>query len=254
VLVSSTTPIAQELAPSAVNSLVLQKGSQLTQASEWLAEKMNRPTIPNRHYFFTWQDIGTIGQDFDDNLLFQDDKGLYIAVHKQLTLRQKRDILRSMVQLYGTSYQISSAERFWLDFLGKENKVPNAMMKFLINTMHKCKGVKVEPIDQSGQDTRPITGYPDWKERAKQRQQPQEDQSPLDVSFEPRYALFPRGTWITPERIKSMKISPMLWTKERELLLEMLHWREGALAWDFRESGWISHEVIPPVTIDTVPH
>jgi hypothetical protein len=34
----------------------------------------------------------------------------------------------------------------------------------------------------------------------------------------------------------------------------MLYWREGALAWDFSESGRISHEVILPVTIDTVPY
>jgi hypothetical protein len=59
---------------------------------------------------------------------------------------------------------------------------------------------------------------------------------------------------MTPERIQAMKISPLLWPKERELLLEMLYRREPALAWDFRESGRISHEVIPPVTIDTVPH
>jgi hypothetical protein len=46
----------------------------------------------------------------------------------------------------------------------------------------------------------------------------------------------------------------MLWTKEQELLLEMLYWREEALAWDFCESSWISYKVIPPVTINTVLH
>lgn len=223
-------------------------------AAEWISEKLQRPTIPNRHWYFTWQGIGTIGQDFEGNLLFQDNEGLCIAVHKQLNAKQKRNILRQIVQDYGQDYQISSAERFWLDYLGKENQILNATMGLLVNTMHKRKGVKVEPIDQSGQDTRPITGYPDWKSRAKQKQKPQEHRTLLDKSFEPRYVSFPRGTRMTPDRIKSMKISPMLTSAERGLLLEMLYRREGALAWDFSESGRISHEVIPPVTIDTIPH
>jgi hypothetical protein len=72
--------------------------------------------------------------------------------------------------------------------------------------------------------------------------------------FEPRYADFPRGTRMTPERIKEMKISPNLQPEERRMLLEVLYRREAALAWDFKESGRISREVIPPVVINTVPH
>jgi hypothetical protein len=35
------------------------------------------------------------------------------------------------------------------------------------------------------------------------------------------------------------------------MLLEVLYRREAALAWDFKESGRISREVIPLVVIDT---
>ncbi|KAK1916453.1 hypothetical protein P3342_004272 [Pyrenophora teres f. teres] len=38
------------------------------------------------------------------------------------------------------------------------------------------------------------------------------------------------------------------------MLEELLYRRESALAWDFRESGRVSREVIPPVVIDTIPH
>ena len=51
-----------------------------------------------------------------------------------------------------------------------------------------------------------------------------------------------------------MKIAPNLLPREREMLLEMLYRREAALAWDFKESGRVSTEVVPPVVIDTVPH
>lgn len=122
--------------------------------------------------------------------------------------------------------------------------------------MHKRKGVKVEPIDNSGQEPRPISGQIDWKERAKKRQVPNKDsdKAPFRQYFEPRYAPFLRGTRLTSERLAEMKISSDLQPKEREMLVEMLYRREAALAWDFKESGRISHEVSPPVTIDTVPH
>jgi hypothetical protein len=38
------------------------------------------------------------------------------------------------------------------------------------------------------------------------------------------------------------------------MLLKVLYRREGALAWDFRELGRVSKDVIPPVIIDTVPY
>jgi hypothetical protein len=66
--------------------------------------------------------------------------------------------------------------------------------------------------------------------------------------------MFPRGTRVTPQRLKEMKISKELQPRECELLEELLYRREGALAWDFSESGRVSEEVIPPVTIDTIPH
>ena len=34
----------------------------------------------------------------------------------------------------------------------------------------------------------------------------------------------------------------------------MLYRREAALAWDFKESGRVSYDVSPPITIDTIPH
>ncbi|KAK1914007.1 hypothetical protein P3342_007253 [Pyrenophora teres f. teres] len=125
-----------------------------------------------------------------------------------------------------------------------------------VNGMHKRKGQKIEPIDDSGQTPREVEGRLDWKERAKAKQIPNHDsdRAPFGQYFEPRYASFPRGTRITPKRLAEMKISPDLWPREREMLEELLYRRESALAWDFRESGRVSREVIPLVVIDTIPH
>jgi hypothetical protein len=133
---------------------------------------------------------------------------------------------------------------------------PSGTHDYQVNGMHKRKDQKIEPVDDSGQVPRDIEGRLDWKQRAQARQVPNPDSAsaPFSNYFEPRYADFPRGTRMTQERIAEMKISKDLQPREREMLLEMLYWREAAHAWDFKESGRVSREVIPLVVIDTVPH
>ena len=133
---------------------------------------------------------------------------------------------------------------------------PQVLRNVSVNTMHKRKGVKIDPVDASGQKPRQVEGRLDWIEHAKSLQVPNSDSNsaPFKQYFEPRYAQFLRGTRLTPERIAKMKISPELWPKERDMLLELLYRREAALAWDFSKSGRISSEVMPPVTINTIPH
>ncbi|KAK1914051.1 hypothetical protein P3342_007297 [Pyrenophora teres f. teres] len=85
------------------------------------------------------------------------------------------------------------------------------------NGMHKRKFQKVQPVDDSGRKPRETEGRLDWKERAKARQKPTEDvqKAPFSKYFKPRYASFPRGTRLTEERIKEMKIRYQLvpWIK-----------------------------------------
>jgi hypothetical protein len=101
-----------------------------------------------------------------------------------------------------------------------------------VNGMHKRKDQKIQLVDDSGQKPREIEGRLDWKEIAKAKQKPTEDpqKAPFAKYFEPRYASFLRGTWLTEERIREMKISPDLYPREREMLLELLYRREAALA------------------------
>ncbi|EFQ91911.1 hypothetical protein PTT_11125 [Pyrenophora teres f. teres 0-1] len=57
-----------------------------------------------------------------------------------------------------------------------------------VNGMHKRKGQKIEPIDDSGQTPREVEGRLDWKERAKAKQIPNHDsdRAPFGQYFEPR--------------------------------------------------------------------
>ena len=161
-------------------------------------------------------------------------------------------ILKEVVAALGISkYEEQEADQIWAeelrDIRTKKSGIPVEVMSILpkdpiatqkgamdfeANGMHKRKGQKIEPVDDSGQTAREIEGRLDWKERAKAKQYPTEDPSraPFAKYFEPRYAKFPRGTQITPKRRKEIKISPDLLLREIEMLKELLYRRESALA------------------------
>jgi len=235
-------------------------------ASEWALTR-KKCLLPTKDRFFIWAGIGMLGLEETGNILFQDDSGLYIVAHKDMTTRLRDQIVQDLLTDLGDRTATCSAIDFWTDFLGKRERVDGASVgvRFTkdnnyplmqINTMHKRKGVKVEPVDNSGQKPRQVAGNIDWKAKAIALQVPNADldRAPFRQYFEPRYANFPRNHRLTPERVAEMKISPDLLVREREMLLELLCRREAALAWDFKESGRVSHDVMPPATIDTVPH
>lgn len=255
-------------------------GSQMPMrpVSEWVPRKKRRAPGKEPTAYLSRSSGESIGLGPDGSLLIRDDEGLCIFEMgdvEGLSAQLLSDIAES-ISNEDTAKQ--SEASFWAKNLAEVDeglalKVdvvtvsreparppakhaasrPNDAQ---INGAHKRKGVKIEPIDDSGQPTRPIEGRLDWKERAAAKQVPNADSqsAPFAKYFEPRYATFPRGTRMTPERISEMKISSELSPTEKDMLLEVLYRREAALAWDFRESGRVSRDVIPPVVIDTVPH
>jgi hypothetical protein len=126
-------------------------------------------------------------------------------------------------------------------------------------TMYKSVAKKVRPVDIPRQSAPMNFGREDWKDLARERQLLRlsvrdPDHGPCDHLFERRYAAFPRGSRLTPERIEKLHIGEQLLPRERELFLQMLYNREGALSWTFEESGRIHPDVCPPYKIHTVPH
>jgi hypothetical protein len=244
-------------------------------ATEWLQKRSKQKIIPTEDVFFQWSGLGTMGRGPDSSIIVEDEDGVYILANDYAE-DLSSDIMADVVRAMGTNrHEEKSAKEFWKVQLHKADQETEGIavevmslvprppkdpqsnnMKLQVNTMHKRKAQKVQPVDDSGQKPREIEGRIDWKERAKEKQMPNvdSDTAPFGQHFEPRYASFPRGTRVTPQRLKDMKISPDLLPNERLMLEEMLYRREGALAWDFSESGRVSREVIPPVVIDTVPH
>jgi hypothetical protein len=125
-----------------------------------------------------------------------------------------------------------------------------------LNTMYKTKEKKVQPVHNSTVVPHKVEGRKDWRERAKVRHQPNEDQSwrQFGLLIRDRTAPFPRGLRVTEERFKEMKIAEWLWPREVEMLKEVFWCREAALSFNFSESGRIHPDVVPPIKLNTVSH
>ncbi|KAF2020320.1 hypothetical protein BU24DRAFT_342014, partial [Aaosphaeria arxii CBS 175.79] len=83
--------------------------------------------------------------------------------------------------------------------------------------------------------------------------------NPVDIGlfdhlFERRHATFRRGTRLTPERFQQQVFGTQLRPTEISMFKQMLLNREGAIAFDFSESGRVQPEVAPPYQIRTIPH
>jgi hypothetical protein len=131
---------------------------------------------------------------------------------------------------------------------------------YSVNTMYKRVADKVRPVDTP----RPVEpmefGREDWKAIAIERQllrcslRETPDIGPCDHLFERRYAVFPRGTRLTPQRMEHQHFGAQL--REAEILVfkEMMLNREAAIAFDFSECGRFSRDICPPYKIKTIPH
>ena len=240
--------------------------------SEWLRNQ-ERKLSPAPNTYLRLEGGAAVGRSEDGSLIVRDEDGICVITCDGCE-GLSEDVMREIAQsLDSTGITRETDDSFWKRQMSevdsgrslpfevmavqpKSAKLPAHPKDAQVNGAHKKKGVKIEPIDASGQKSRKVEGRLDWKERASSRQIPNDDSdsAPFQGYFEPRYAKFPRGTRMTSERISEMKISPNLLPNEKLMLLELLYRREAALAWDFRESGRVDREVIPPVVIDTIPH
>ena len=135
----------------------------------------------------------------------------------------------------------------------KAERAPEAR----VFTLYKRKADKVLPVSTSQTDGSVPGGLNDWRERALAREQAVGLYSApyrYNQWILPRFTTFKRGTRLTPERLERLLIGDILLSSERDLLIEVLFNREGALAWEFSEMGRIKEEVAPPQVIRTIPH
>jgi hypothetical protein len=128
------------------------------------------------------------------------------------------------------------------------------------NTMYKRVANKVRPVDTPREGEEMEFGREDWRAVAIENQllrmslRESPDIGPCDHLFERRYAVFRRGTRLTPARTLAQHFGPQLKPAEVKLFQEMMFNREAAIAFDFSESGRFTRDVCPPYKIRTVPH
>jgi hypothetical protein len=247
----------------------------MTPVSEWMKKRTRKKQEQDAQYL-SWGNGDSIGRAADGTIVVMDEDGLCLiameecewlsdeVLHEITTIARAEDATKETEDSFWQRNRVSLDEgkAMPIEVMTVAPAPPSRAectkgpIDLQINGAHKRKGVKVEPVDDSGQPSRTIEGRLDWKERAAAKQVPNKgsNSAPFSQYFEPRYAPFPRGTRLTPERISEMKISPDLLPKEREMLFEVLYRREAALAWDFRELGRVSKDVILLVVINTVLH
>jgi hypothetical protein len=73
---------------------------------------------------------------------------------------------------------------------------------FLVAGAYKTKDKKVRPVDANNGTGEGPGGCPDWFERSKAREYPQEYTGKYKDYLLPRISAIPRGAQLTPERLE----------------------------------------------------
>ncbi len=94
----------------------------------------------------------------------------------------------------------------------------------------------------------------DWLERSKARDVPCKELREYSDWITPKFSDIIKGSRLTAERIKDLKLRDSLWPAEREVLIEILYNQEKVLAFDFSQLGRVSHDVAPLQVIKTISH
>jgi ribonuclease HI len=123
-----------------------------------------------------------------------------------------------------------------------------------VYTMYTPKSKKVLPVDFGYEKGEKPGGREDWYERAKLRESPQEQVGKYKDHLIPRFCDIPRGSRLTPERLKKLDVGEEITTEERVFFEEMMLNREKAMAFDWKECGKVHEDVTPPIVIKTVEH
>ncbi len=123
-----------------------------------------------------------------------------------------------------------------------------------VSAMYKKKAQKVQPVDANDGTGDPPGGRFDWYQRSKARDYKQPHTGKYKDFLLPRITPIPRGSRLTPERLKALDVGAWLWPEERAMFDELMINREGAIAFDWKEVSKIHEDVSPPIVIKTVEH
>ena len=132
------------------------------------------------------------------------------------------------------------------DFSFSLNPYSGRIRPFRVSTAYKTKANKVRPVDSSETDGSKPGGSLDWFEKSKLDDIPCLDPGQYPDWITPKFSDIPKGSQLTKEQIERLVVGDSLWSKEKELFIEMLYNREKALAFDFSEIRKVKPDVALP--------
>lgn len=138
--------------------------------------------------------------------------------------------------------------------LASKSSQRRAMRNLRVAAAYKSKAKKVRPVDANDGTGDGPGGFTDWYARAKLREHKQEHIGKYKDHLLPRITAIPRGSRLTPERLKTLDVGTWLWDDEKAMFDELMINREGAIAFDWKEVGKIHEDVSPPIVIKTIEH
>ena len=121
-----------------------------------------------------------------------------------------------------------------------------------VYTVYKQKAQKTVLIDQGDRTRETPRGYNDQYKRLKKRDKQQLQKGEYQDLLISRFLDILRHSRLTPEREKDLKISDLLTTKKRKLLIKILVNREKCIVFDQRDCRKIYHDILPLIVIKII--
>ena len=123
-------------------------------------------------------------------------------------------------------------------------------------TMYKRKKDKVRPVNTPHRDGLKPERRMDWKHEKlkKEKEKGIEYEGQHANWLIAKFSTIEKGTRLTEERMKEMKLPSNFAAEEMNLLEEMLFNREAVFAWDWAEKGKLDVDIEPPHKIPTISH
>ena len=113
-----------------------------------------------------------------------------------------------------------------------------------INTLYKKKADKIKPMNLPHLGGIKPGGALNWRTKAISQEVYQLGKYAGWII--PKFSSIKKGSQLTLERLKKLKLGGGLSDKEKHGFYEMLYNREAAVGFDFKEKGYFNSEIEPP--------
>ena len=133
--------------------------------------------------------------------------------------------------------------------INKNSERHSGMIKFLISKIYKKKTKRMLLINTDKNTKKKLRKLIDWYDRMwkmkiiNNQHYKKNSLILFNKYLVSQFSSIKRETRLTPERLEKMQIKKLLWLREREMLVEILHKHETILTWNFDDIEKIKKEI-----------